>query len=67
MKFTKMAISGDKKRHHCRKCGNSICGLCSQKKLLIEQDGEPEKVCDDCAVNIENLHYKIIYNQFMTE
>jgi len=46
------------RKHHCRKCGDVICGKCSKRKLVIaavsKKDGEKEKeerVCDRCFDN----------------
>jgi hypothetical protein len=38
-------------RHHCRRCGSSVCDGCSPKKGLIQSIGEEahvERVCIDC-------------------
>lgn len=37
------------RRHHCRNCGNVICGNCSKNKFLIpSQSKAPVRVCDTC-------------------
>lgn len=37
------------RRHHCRNCGNVICGNCSKNKFLIpSQSKTPVRVCDTC-------------------
>lgn len=37
------------RRHHCRNCGNVICGNCSRNKFLIpSQSKTPVRVCDTC-------------------
>lgn len=38
------------RRHHCRSCGQCICGSCSTKKIFLEycrNDGDV-RVCDRC-------------------
>ncbi|OXA51853.1 pleckstrin homology domain-containing family F member 2 [Folsomia candida] len=38
------------RRHHCRKCGNVVCGSCSKgRHLLPSQSKKPLRVCDPCA------------------
>ncbi|KAE9551496.1 hypothetical protein FO519_005290 [Halicephalobus sp. NKZ332] len=36
------------RRHHCRSCGNVICGNCSTHKLLLPVNKHPVRVCDTC-------------------
>lgn len=37
------------RRHHCRKCGNVVCGQCSTKRYLIPSISQkPMRVCDSC-------------------
>eukprot|EP00475_Leptophrys_vorax_P011511 TRINITY_DN18070_c0_g2_i1.p1 TRINITY_DN18070_c0_g2~~TRINITY_DN18070_c0_g2_i1.p1 ORF type:complete len:570 (+),score=127.74 TRINITY_DN18070_c0_g2_i1:31-1710(+) len=38
------------RRHHCRKCGELVCGTCSSKKLAIKKSrsGKPVRVCNAC-------------------
>ncbi|XP_072044985.1 pleckstrin homology domain-containing family F member 2-like [Amphiura filiformis] len=37
------------RRHHCRKCGNVVCGGCSAKKYLLpSQSNKAVRVCDAC-------------------
>jgi hypothetical protein len=47
-------------RHHCRVCGQSVCGDCSKQKFLVRnpqtsegKDGasSEERVCVDCILN----------------
>ena len=37
-------------RHHCRACGNVICGLCAPSKVFIEEltFAGPQLVCTQC-------------------
>ncbi|CAG2101323.1 unnamed protein product [Medioppia subpectinata] len=37
------------RRHHCRSCGDVVCGQCSKSKFLIpNQSAKPVRVCDGC-------------------
>jgi FYVE, RhoGEF and PH domain containing 5/6 len=37
------------RRHHCRRCGNVICGSCSKNSVVLEYtNNEAVRVCDDC-------------------
>uniref|UniRef100_A0A0V0G813 Putative pleckstrin similarity domain-containing family f member 2 n=1 Tax=Triatoma dimidiata TaxID=72491 RepID=A0A0V0G813_TRIDM len=37
------------RRHHCRKCGDVVCGPCSNKKFLLpSQSSKPLRVCLNC-------------------
>ena len=41
------------RRHHCRRCGRVVCGLCSQKLTMIQN--EAKRTCDDCFRHLESL------------
>ena len=39
-------------KHHCRRCGQMICGNCSKNKISLArlgQGNEPVRVCDHCC------------------
>ncbi|OQS00606.1 hypothetical protein ACHHYP_03278 [Achlya hypogyna] len=37
------------RRHHCRRCGNVVCGHCStQRAFVIDNDPKEKRVCDAC-------------------
>ncbi|KAF0687671.1 Aste57867_20655 [Aphanomyces stellatus] len=37
------------RRHHCRRCGNVVCGSCSEhRSILFDNDPRPVRVCDGC-------------------
>ncbi|XP_066901733.1 pleckstrin homology domain-containing family F member 2 isoform X4 [Halyomorpha halys] len=37
------------RRHHCRNCGEVVCGPCSNKKFLLpNQSSKPVRVCLNC-------------------
>ena len=65
MRFSKLSFSDQKKRSHCRRCGESVCRLCSQSELPICQENvhKAERVCDKCACDIQNLHIKAHYRE----
>lgn len=38
-------------KHHCRRCGQMVCGSCSKKKISLARlghGGDPVRVCDHC-------------------
>lgn len=39
-----------KRRHHCRRCGNVVCDLCSQQKQELQPGEPPKRVCDVCVI-----------------
>ncbi|XP_078543133.1 pleckstrin homology domain-containing family F member 2 isoform X2 [Lissotriton helveticus] len=49
MRCQKVKFTPVSRRHHCRKCGFVVCGLCSEKKFLLpNQSSKPVRVCDFC-------------------
>ncbi|OQR82182.1 hypothetical protein THRCLA_11071 [Thraustotheca clavata] len=37
------------RRHHCRRCGNVVCGHCSTRRaIVIDNDLNEKRVCDKC-------------------
>jgi hypothetical protein len=50
------------RRHHCRKCGKSVCSKCSaQLKPLSKADVASKtayRVCDGCDTELENFKLK---------
>ncbi|XP_043937597.1 pleckstrin homology domain-containing family F member 1-like [Protopterus annectens] len=49
MRCTKTKFSFLHRRHHCRKCGFVVCGVCSSQKLSIPTiSKQPQKVCLLC-------------------
>ncbi|VDO08823.1 unnamed protein product [Brugia timori] len=36
------------RRHHCRACGNVVCGTCSSHSYRIPVSKRPVRVCDSC-------------------
>ena len=44
-----------KGRHHCRKCGRTVCDRCRQnKRRLAKGEKKEEQVCDQCDFEIGN-------------
>ncbi|ETV80606.1 hypothetical protein, variant 1 [Aphanomyces astaci] len=45
--FEKFALI--RTRHHCKRCGNQVCGKCSKSKMVLATGStKPERVCDKC-------------------
>ncbi|TRY89419.1 hypothetical protein DNTS_010820 [Danionella cerebrum] len=44
-------------KHHCRACGEGVCGLCSNKSKAVPSRGwdHPVRVCDQCAERRDSL------------
>jgi hypothetical protein len=53
------------RRHHCRRCGKSVCTKCSANmKPLSRQDAKTVyRVCDACDTEIEN--FKVPLKSFL--
>ncbi|EGC39822.1 hypothetical protein DICPUDRAFT_26275, partial [Dictyostelium purpureum] len=37
-----------RRRHHCRNCGNVVCGKCSDQKWTLDQNKKDVRVCKAC-------------------
>lgn len=50
MSCKRMKFSLISRRHHCRRCGNVVCGPCSPHKTLLPTYGDVSvRVCTDCV------------------
>jgi len=55
--FGKLGVG--KKRLNCKKCGISVCELCSQtSRRLSKMDKKSYKVCDRCDHSMSNTMFK---------
>ncbi|KAL7638749.1 UNVERIFIED_CONTAM: hypothetical protein RMT77_010282 [Armadillidium vulgare] len=55
------------RRHHCRKCGNVVCGQCSNKKILLpRQSTKPVRVCLSCYDELSTSKLENEYVDFNT-
>lgn len=57
------ASGNDKQRHHCRRCGLSVCTLCCQspKRRLSKIDKKKYRVCDECDTIMSNVNFDQMY------
>lgn len=64
VEFSKLSVSAHR-RTHCRRCGNSVCRPCCTNEMPLSKEtiNSPEKVCDKCCAEIENLHIKAFYRK----
>lgn len=48
-----------KRRHHCRVCGNLVCGECSKTRLQLpySRPGIRDRVCDLCLPKVRSGEY----------
>lgn len=49
-------FSSFRRKHHCRKCGNSVCHSCSSEKSTIPLYNifSPVRVCKFCFITLKN-------------
>jgi len=40
------------RKHHCRKCGEVVCGTCSSQRKIIQNGEGAVRVCDSCYPQI---------------
>jgi hypothetical protein len=54
------------RRHHCRRCGKSVCSKCSgnMKPLSKADQKTAYRICDACDTEIEN--FKVLLNRIIT-
>eukprot|EP01059_Diplonema_ambulator_P011069 TRINITY_DN21039_c0_g1_i1.p1 TRINITY_DN21039_c0_g1~~TRINITY_DN21039_c0_g1_i1.p1 ORF type:complete len:858 (+),score=242.15 TRINITY_DN21039_c0_g1_i1:249-2576(+) len=46
--YCKTVFTFLKRKHHCRKCGEVVCGKCSPFKMLLPEYRSEERVCKKC-------------------
>jgi hypothetical protein len=56
-------VSKDKMRHNCKRCGISVCTLCSasSKRRLSKIDKKKYRVCDECDTLMSNVNFDQMY------
>ncbi|CDW79685.1 and ph domain-containing protein 6 [Stylonychia lemnae] len=63
-----LAGTSTQKRHHCRKCGTSVCNLCSQqKRRLSKVDKKKFRVCDVCDTLMSNNNFESMYDNCLRQ
>ncbi len=61
-RISKLGAGPCTKRHHCRKCGSTVCSLCSnQKRRLCKVDKKKYRVCDVCDTLMSNVNFESMY------
>jgi hypothetical protein len=50
------------RRHHCRRCGKSVCNKCSaNQKALSKSDSKTlYRICDACDTEIQNYKVRLV-------
>jgi len=43
-----------RRRHHCRRCGLTVCNSCSQQRRKLQGWEDVQRVCDTCAAACDN-------------
>merc|ERR1711871_1242476 len=46
--FNSCSTKAEKKKHHCRSCGRTVCHTCSTNKIFFEITQKFKRVCDEC-------------------
>ena len=63
--FTKMI--GKNPVRHCKKCGKSICAVCSEtRRQLSQRDTNAHRVCDKCDTEMDNFVLKENHERVLT-
>ena len=62
-KMTSLLGGGSSQRHNCRRCGISVCSLCSAspKRRLSKIDKTKYRVCDECDTLMSNVNFDQMY------
>ena len=59
IKFTSIIV----KKHHCRSCGEVVCGNCSAKRTVLKSNEDTKKqvrLCDTCSEDTENCRFTVV-------
>lgn len=48
------------RRHHCRECGDLVCGSCSSHRKVLQLGQKPVRICVDCWRGEEILEHNPI-------
>ncbi|KYR00698.1 pleckstrin (PH) domain-containing protein [Tieghemostelium lacteum] len=43
-----------RRRHHCRRCGNVVCGKCSDFNWKLDNQKKEVRVCKTCYISLSN-------------
>lgn len=61
-KLTTKMIRSAGGRHHCKKCGQSVCNMCRNNvRRLSKLDKKKYKICDQCDTTILNVNFEMMY------
>ena len=53
---------------HCKRCGRSVCGVCSEsKRQLSQNDPTQYRVCDKCDTDLDNFKLQRKHKEVMAE
>ena len=65
--FTKKFALGKNPIRHCKRCGKSICQVCSEgRRRLSRTDPELHRVCDMCDTEMDNFKLKQNHEEVLT-
>eukprot|EP00347_Sterkiella_histriomuscorum_P016764 403351941 len=56
------------RRHHCRRCGKSVCGKCSNNEKPLSRSDQKKlyRVCDQCDTELQNFTLKKNLDDILT-
>lgn len=54
-----------KSKHHCRKCGATVCNNCSQGRLKLSKRSKQVRVWFKCEIEITNVGLINMYKEFV--
>ena len=60
--FSKMQTALTGARHHCKKCGQTVCALCcNNTRRLSKLDKKQHEICDKCDMMMANINFESMY------